>query len=113
MDGFLALFFHRVDADAQRFDFGKNVLKLARAYSDRQLQSPHDIGQTEHDKDEDRVEGHVADPADDGERIAHALACSAISSNLGKLLLPSVLLTRNSHAIMRQIMVQILASPLW
>jgi hypothetical protein len=30
-DGFLALFFQRVDADAQRFDFGKNVLKLACA----------------------------------------------------------------------------------
>jgi hypothetical protein len=54
------LLFQRVDAGAQRFDFGKKVLELARPYSDRPLQSPHDIGQSEHDIDQDRVEGHVA-----------------------------------------------------
>jgi hypothetical protein len=47
------LLFQRVDAGAQRFDFGKKVLKLARPYSDRPLQSPHDIGQSERDIDED------------------------------------------------------------
>jgi hypothetical protein len=34
------LLFQPVDAGAQRFDFGKKVLELARPYSDRPLQSP-------------------------------------------------------------------------
>jgi hypothetical protein len=64
---------------ARSVSIGKKVLKLARPYSDRPLQSPHDIGQSEHDIDEDRVEGHVADAADDGERIAHALGLRGCS----------------------------------
>ena len=75
----LMLLFQPVDAGPQRFDFGKKVLKLARPYSDRPLQSPHDISQSEHDIDEDRVEGHVADATDIGERIAHALGLRGCS----------------------------------